>query len=1251
MSAMMVFLMLALCSASAQTLQFRFSFEDSGTSVTSGPDGALGSSITLNTLNFSGTAADFHGGANSGVQGAGQSLNFSSAVNAGTAANSTINGPIAQTLNNTAFAALGTVSNFTATLWIKQFTSMTNTQSRGPRLMLFGPGVTDNNSTTNDISLYFQVTNTLYFKINNTIISPPIYYNPLPTNVWLFIALAYDGTNGYFYMGSEATPAKLLTVSSNGGLTVNFGASANLLLGNRSSDRARAFSGWFDEVRFYTGSGDANFVENIRQMSTPMVVSSIYPDGLSLMEGTNQFSMAVASSNGIPTNGVTLFVNGTNVSSGLFFGGTSNNLTVSYTGLPVNNVLPSTASLNAANISLQIVDSAGITTTNSITYDTFSTTNFTWEAEDYDFGGGVFIDNPVYAFTSQPNSYYQTSGNPGVDYSDNGAGPKSVYRSPFDLVETEYSVGNGLNGGTSVGELMRQKIRDAYALDPTIRDVDMGHFDGPGTASGLPNWVNYTRTFPAGAFNVYTRVAFGGTSGGAILSQVTNNWGTGSPGLLQLGTFSLPNTGGWQSYAWVPLRDSSGNLVRVDLPAGTNTFQFTAGSGGGGNENFLMLSPANTNVPILSAIYPNGTNLMQFSTNLSFVASSPSGVSIATNSIVVQLRGTNIFTSFATNITATNGLLVTGTATNLSVSCPLAPNTTYTAVISVTDANGNPAISSVSFDTYNPSYTWEAEDYNYSGGQAIYTAETNGYLGFGASDMIDTFAPNFAANTGAQLYRSAGLNTEVNGDGPRLAYIGTGFTDYDIGYNNSGNWGNYSRSYPSGVFNIVMRGANGSAAPGSATLALVSGDTTSTNQTTANIGTFTVPATGNWQGYTWVPLRDNNGNLAQFNGIGSPLTLRVTSGSGYNANFYALLPANTNVPLLSNITPPGTNMFESTNTLSFTASSSAGIAANSISVMLNGVDISSNITIGGTLTARTVTYPHLQPNTSYTVVINVRDGNGNPAATTINFDTFSAANYTWEAEDFDHDGGQFTDNPQTNAYSGLGAVTDVDAHQVNFAGTYLYRTNGCDTEVNGDQPRAQYQGTGFTDYTAGYFSDGAWMNYTRHYPTGTYNVYGRMATGGGADSSCTLAEVTSGWGTTNQTLGSLGTFSVPFTAWESYTFVPLRDDSGNLVSVTFNGSTNTLQVGRPTPITLLQDVNVNFLMLVPVFNIQATPNGANLNLSFATQSGFKYQVQYKTNLTDVGWISLGSAVSGNGTVKSVSDSLAGTHRFYRVAIQ
>jgi hypothetical protein len=294
-----------------------------------------------------------------------------------------------------------------------------------------------------------------------------------------------------------------------------------------------------------------------------------------------------------------------------------------------------------------------------------------------------------------------------------------------------------------------------------------------------------------------------------------------------------------------------------------------------------------------------------------------------------------------------------------------------------------------------------------------------------------------------------------------------------------------------------------------------------------------------------------------------------------------------------------------------------------------------------------VSYPHLRPNQVYAVTVTVTDLNGNVSTVTKSFATFGVGNYTWEAEDFDYNDGMFFDNPQTNAYASLGAALNIDTHQVNFGGTDLYRTSGMDTEINGDILRPQYQATGEADYSIGYFSAGSWANYTRHYPAGRYYVYARLATGGGA-TTCTLSQVTGGWGTTLQTSNFLGTFSVANTAYESYNFVPLEDGAGNLVTVPLNGSTNTLKLARPVSATA--DCNANFLMLVPVFGLSAIPSGAGMVLSFPTQSGFNYQVQYKNTLADATWSPLGNVVAGDGTVKSVSDAGA-TVRFYRVSMQ
>jgi hyaluronate lyase len=367
-------------------------------------------------------------------------------------------------------------------------------------------------------------------------------------------------------------------------------------------------------------------------------------------------------------------------------------------------------------------------------------------------------------------------------------------------------------------------------------------------------------------------------------------------------------------------------------------------------------------------------------------------------------------------------------------------------------------------------------------------------------------------------------------------------------------------------------------------------------------------------------------------------------GKTYQASFSYTGPG---IPIISSVYPNGANLFQSTNTLSFNIVSGYGISTNNVVVTLNGVAVG-NLVFSGSTNNWNVSYPFLQPNQIYTAVITATDGQGNTVSETNSFDTFSAANYTWEAEDFDYNGGSFIDNPQTNAYAGLAAVTNVDSHQVNFAGTFLYRPNGMDTEINGDVLRPQYTGTSFSDYSIGYFSPGAWANYTRHYPAGSYHVYARLASGSGA-TTCTLYQVTGGLDTTAQTTNLLGTFSVPLTAWESYNYIPLLDNSSNFVTVTFNGFTNTLRLARPS--SAMSDCNANFLMLIPtVFTLNAVQNNNNIVISFPTQSGFNYQVQYKNSLTDAQWKPL-ATVAGNNTIEFVQDTNTVPTRFYRVHIQ
>jgi Carbohydrate binding module (family 6) len=1254
--ALLASFLMASCVAQAQTLQLRLPFDDTGpgTTTTSDASGALGTAVTLSMETSASAGTNLHGAANSGVQNQGRAIDFSSNPVAGNTA-----GNIAYVTNNAAIGSLGLVSNFTATIWFKLGSNPTNTGNLGPRFFVMGTNGVIDSGAANSIALLYNTgsgyfSNSIIGRINTTTFSLPIYY-PIPTGLWQFIAVVYNATNttAMMYYGTEGSPAKLLCVNNVGVQTVNFGTAGTLQIGNRLNGRTRPVNGSIDEFRFYTGAGDATFVENIRQASTPVVVAGLYPDGMSLMQGTNKLSFTASSANGISTGNIKVAVNGTDVSPSLAIGGISTSRTVSYTGLPVDPTLVNNANLNAVNIDIQVTDDSGIIASNRVVYDAFSPDHFTWEAEDYDFDGGLYIDNPTYAFTAAADTYWQRAGIPPVDYSDNGAagGPLRVYRDPVGLVETEFSLGGAANGGVNVGELMRQKVLNALALDGSIREVDVGYFDG-GTGSGLPNWMNYTRTYPTGLFNVYARVAFGGGAGASTLAQVTSGWGTPVQTITNLGTFNLNNSGGWQSYQWVPLRNASGNLVQLSL-GGTSTLQSIAGTGGGGNENFFMLITANTNLPIITGVYPNGG--LQPSVTFSFTASSPAGITINTNSITVALTAVPLAgNSFVTNLTSSNGLVITGSSTNRNVVYSgLQTNVTYTAIISVVDVNGSPAGRTINFDTYDPILTWEAEDYNYGNGNYYDNPQTNLYAGSFGTAEVDFHE---GSGGGGRAYRDSGVTvgpaTETATDTVRAAYNGTGFIDYNVGYYDNGDWLNYTRTMPAGQYNVYLRAANGSGGNGGVALARVTSDPTTSPQTTTNLGIFTIPPTGGWQAYTFVPLRDASGNLVKFTG-GGVQTLRGTSSGGCNANFYALFAANTNLPAINNVYPDGASFFQSTNKFSFSASSPVGIATNNITVALNGVDVSSSLVLGGSSTNRSVSYTGLQANTNHTITVTVTDANGNSASLTINFDTFSSGFFTWEAEDYDYDNGQFFDNPQVDAYTNLSAVVDVDYHEANTGGTFLYRPNGTATAVVSDVARSQFAGA--FDYNIGYFGAGEWGNYTRHYPAGTYNVWGRFACGDVVNQSrALLSIVTGGWGTTDQTTNYLGSFSIPATGWSTFGWVALRDISGNLQTITFTGSTNTLKLTRDQ--LPFADANVNFLMLVPApsatqVTVIASVSGGNINLSFQTQAGFSYQIEYKNDLSDFTWTPLGSPVAGDGSIKSVNDPASESRRFYRARVQ
>ncbi len=911
------------------------------------------------------------------------------------------------------------------------------------------------------------------------------------------------------------------------------------------------------------------------------------------------------------------------------------------TGESVSAVLASNTLYSAV---IQVQDATGNTVNQTVVFDTI-TPVYTWEAEDWDYTSngvsGLFIDNP------QTNGYAGLDTTAGVD-AQNSNGNASTYRPG----NTENGHG-GLYTETTGSPESNYKRLSYIGTGKT--DYDVG-FTDPG------DFGNYTRHYPAGTYNLFVRAA-GGNGPKVNSGNISVQSGTASITGLAAGPYKFGVKGnGWQNYDFMPVTDSGGNLITITFDGSQSTINVLQGSDASDNMNFFMLMPINTNeaatTVTITNLYPDGTLQFQWTNVLSFTAHSAAGIS--PTDVSIQLTGTNLYgVGYSSNLTTANGLTVIGTSTDITVTTPLTSNEVYSAFIQVNDGNGIPATKAVSFDTINPIYTFEAEDYNYSDGTFVDNPQTNAYNGVSGDPGVDYFVDD--PLSGSHSYRDndptvGGPATEGCGDVPRAAYT-NGAPDYDVGFNDSANWENYTRDFPAGTYNIFVRGANGGGGTGSAGMALVTSAANTSSQTVSNLGTFAIPSTGNWQKYILAPLKDKSGNIVNvtFSGT-SNTTLRVTSPNSMNGNYYMLAPASTSAIQVGNLYPDGSALFQGTNTLSFSAGSPGGIATSNIVVTLNGTTLS-NLTFTGSSTAWTVSYPHLQSNQTYSVTIAIASVSGGIYNLAYTFDTYSANYYQWEASDYDYTSngvsGLFFDNPQTNAYNGLTATPNVDQLEVT-AGTPLnedlYRpspdgsTPIVTTQSGGDLFRAKF--AVLPSWRINWFGFGDFVNFTRHYPAGTYNIVGRFTEGGSA-SSALLLKIKSG--TTNV----LGTFNIPLNGWNGWEFATLVDGSGKPVSVTLDGSQTILQLTGPAADDG-QTINAGFFMLVPSAppGIMITPSisGTQIKLSFPTTTGSNYQVEYKNNLSDVGWTTLGSPLPGNNAVQSVQDSIT-SHRFYHVHVQ
>ena len=974
---------------------------------------------------------------------------------------------------------------------------------------------------------------------------------------------------------------------------------------------------WFDELSLSQVSGPV-----------PPAIANLSPNGTKLFNPVDTFSFTVSSSTtDINNNAIQVTANGVDVSAQLAITGTARDKSVSLI-LKSNQVY---------SISIHVTDTVNFSSSASVLFDTFQPNYYVVEAEDYDFNGGQFIDNPVLSSTAQAGSYFDKAGTEGIDYLETADGSGDhLYRTTDRMATT-----------VAGGDLARDKFVQAQTTDPAVADYKVGWFDGG-------EWLNFTRTYPAGKYNIYLRVAGGAGQGKVDLSKVTSGRGTANQTTALLGTFTF-NGRGWATFDWVPLADTYGNLVAVDL-AGLATLRAT--THGGADMNFLMLVPARLDQPVIANIRPDGSKLFQPTNQFGFNVSSP-GTTIPAANIVLTLNGVNV----------SSQLVIAGSSTSkTALFSGLKSNQVYTAAIAVTDANGNSATSTVYFDTFTPIALWEGEDWDFDGGlffnnpvpSAVF--QDNSYFGRVGVQGIDE---NETANGGAgdgpagdHAYRSsdvmaAGTANEV----ARQKFLDAqssdpNIKDYATGWFNTGEWINYTRSFPAGTYNVYGRLANGSGGSANAYLdKVVSGQGTA-NQTTARLGIFSFQARG-WSSYDYVPLRDQFGNLASVT-LNGQTTLRLTSGpqgGGVNVNFLFLVPARTDLLSITGVYPDGTTLLQGTNKLAFSVSNPTyAIDPAAIHVTLNGADVSSQLTFAGNANNRTVSLGLVPNFTNYAAVIRATDANSNTATTTVYFDTFAPNSPTFDAEDYDYQNGQFLDNSDPSAYAGFVGVVGNDYYtdQMNppSGATYLYRPDdSIATQVCTDTPlpkfaAAQLANPALKNYNVGWWLGGQWMKFTRTYAAGNYFVYGRLSGNGTYNVQCQ-----------NVTAGNtvLGTFNARGRGWALYDWVPLVDANGQRVSVNLSGVT-TLRI------TSDGNANANLFLLAPAtaapvpVQLEAVADQGKIVLSFPSVIGSNYKVYYKSDLTDATW-SLLTIVAGDGSVKSVSDTITGPARYYRLQIQ
>jgi adhesin HecA-like repeat protein len=207
-------------------------------------------------------------------------------------------------------------------------------------------------------------------------------------------------------------------------------------------------------------------------------------------------------------------------------------------------------------------------------------------------------------------------------------------------------------------------------------------------------------------------------------------------------------------------------------------------------------------------------------------------------------------------------------------------------------------------DLYGNPFFIDAEDFNYDRGLHQAVSDVMPYLGGayqgrGGRDRTDYHQTDNRVDS--DLYRSGegpAINVNIYALGERYRGVYDATNNFKVGWNEAGDWYNYSRVYPAPAqpWYFFARLASGGAANAIQVDEMV-GDVSTPTQVTNKIGEARGPATGDYNRFTFVPLRDASSNLVELAWTG-PKTFRVTilSGGNEDMDYFVLAPAASSGP-------------------------------------------------------------------------------------------------------------------------------------------------------------------------------------------------------------------------------------------------------------------------------------------------------------------------------------------------------------------